>query len=240
MDGDSKLSHSLDVEPKVKQMRVELASLHRELTRNGLVAWTSGNISGLIPGMDYFLIKPSGVSYDDLTPEKMVLCNLEGEVVEGALGSENNASSDTSAHAYVYRNLEGVGGVVHTHSSYAVAWSAIGEEIPCFVTGMADEFGGPIPMGPFALIGDDSIGKGIVDTLRDHRSRAVLMRNHGPFTIGVTPKDAVKAAVLCEDQAKVAYLARQIGNPIALAESDLDSLYDRYQNVYGQEGDDRR
>lgn len=232
--------HSLDAEPKVKQMRDELASLHRELTRNGLVAWTSGNISGLIPGMDYFLIKPSGVSYEDLTPEKMVLCNLDGEVVEGSMGSENNASSDTAAHAYVYRNMEGVGGVVHTHSPYAVAWAAIGQEIPCLVTGMADEFGGPIPVGPFALIGDDSIGKGIVETLRNHRSRAVIMKQHGPFTIGVTPKDAVKAAVLCEDQAKVAHLARQIGDPVALLESDVDSLYDRYQNVYGQAGDDRR
>lgn len=170
----------------------------------------------------------------------MVVCTLDGKVVPGTLGSERSPSSDTAAHAYVYRNMPEVGGVVHTHSTYAVAWAARGEEIPCVITGMADEFGGPIPIGPFALIGDDSIGKGIVDTLKNHRSRAVLMRNHGPFTIGVDAKDAVKAAVMCEDAARTIHIARQGGELIPIPQEGIDSLFARYQNVYGQSEDARR
>src|SRR5215467_10154090 len=181
-------------EAAIARLRTEVAHLHGELVRYGLVVWTGGNVSGRVPGADLFVIKPSGVSYDELTPGSMILCDLDGEVVPGSPGGERSPSSDTAAHAYVYRHLPEVGGVVHTHSTYAVAWAARGEEIPCVLTGMADEFGGPIPVGPFALIGDDSIGRGIVETLRGHRSRAVLMRNHGPFTVGVTARDAVKAA----------------------------------------------
>jgi L-ribulose-5-phosphate 4-epimerase len=234
------VGHELDSHSAVIAMRKEVCRLHAELVRNGLVVWTGGNISGRVAGVDYFVIKPSGVDYDDLTPDNMVVCTLDGEVVEGTLGSERNASSDTAAHAYVYRHMPEVGGVVHTHSTYSVAWAARGEEIPCVTTGMADEFGGPIPIGPFAIIGDDSIGKGIVDTLRNHRSRAVLMQNHGPFTIGVSPKDAVKAAVMCEDSARNTHIARQGGELIPIPQDKIDALYARYQNVYGQSGDDRR
>ncbi len=221
-------------------VREDVARLHGELVRYGLVAWTAGNVSGRVPGEDRFVIKPSGVSYDELTPESMILCDLEGRVVPGSVGSERSPSSDTAAHAYVYREMPEVGGVVHTHSTYAVAWAARGEEIPCVLTGMADEFGGPVPVGPFALIGDDSIGRGIVETLRGHRSRAVLMRNHGPFTIGVTARDAVKAAVLLEDVARTVHVARQVGEPVAIAPDAVDHLYARYQHVYGQATDDRR
>ncbi len=220
------------------------SALHAELVRYGLVVWTAGNISGRVPGADYFVIKPSGVAYDDLSPDKMILCDLNGRIVPGTAGSERSPSSDTAAHAYVYRHLPDVAGVVHTHSPYAVAWAARGEEIPCVTTGMADEFGGPVPVGPFAIIGDDSIGRGIVETLRDHRSRAVLMRNHGPFTIGVSPRDAVKAAVLVEDVARTVHLARTAllpGDTLEeLPEQIVDRLFDRYQNVYGQALDDRR
>ena len=197
-------------------------------------------MSGRVPGADLFVIKPSGVSYDELTPEAMIVCTLDGHVVAGTAGSERSPSSDTAAHAYVYRHMPEVGGVVHTHSAYAVAWAARGEEIPCVTTGMADEFGGPIPIGPFAVIGDDSIGRGIVDTLRGHRSRAVLMRNHGPFTIGVTARDAVKAAVLVEDAARTVHLARQGGDLVPIPQDAIDGLFQRYQNVYGQATDDRR
>ena len=158
------------------------------------------------------VIKPSGVSYDELTPASMVVCDLDGNVVDG----EHAPSSDTAAHAYVYRHMPEVGGVVHTHSTYATAWAARGEPIPCVLTMVADEFGGEIPVGPFALIGDDSIGRGIVDTLRHSRSRAVLMRNHGLFTIGRDARDAVKAAVMCEDVARTVHIARQLGTPAAL------------------------
>lgn len=219
--------------------REELARLHAELVRYGLVAWTGGNVSARV-GEDRFLIKPSGVSYDELDADAMILCDLDGQVVAGSAGSERSPSSDTAAHAYVYRHMPEVGGVVHTHSTYAVAWAARGEEIPCVITGMADEFGGPVPVGPFALIGDDSIGRGIVETLRGHRSRAVLMRNHGPFTIGVSARDAVKAAVLVEDVARTVHVARQGGDLVPIAPDEIDHLYARYQNVYGQDTDDRR
>jgi L-ribulose-5-phosphate 4-epimerase len=231
---------SAKVEAAVAEVREDVARLHAELVRYELVAWTAGNVSGRVPGADLFVIKPSGVSYDDLSAACMILCDLDGEVVPGTPGSERAPSSDTAAHAYVYRHLPEVGGVAHTHSTYAVAWAARGEEIPCVLTGMADEFGGPIPVGPFAVIGDDSIGRGIVETLRGHRSRAVLMRNHGPFTIGVSPRDAVKAAVLVEDVARTVHIARTGGPLVPIPQEAVDALYDRYQNVYGQVIDDRR
>ena len=212
------------------EIREQLVHLHRELIRWNLVVWTAGNVSARVPGEDLFLIKPSGVSYDELTPASMVVCDLDGRLVEG----DHSPSSDTAAHAYVYRHRADVGGVVHTHSTYATAWAARGEPIPCALTAMADEFGGEIPIGPFALIGDDSIGRGIVETLANHRSPAVLMRSHGPFTIGRDAKAAVKAAVMCEDVARTVHLSRQLGTPVPIEQSAIDSLFDRYQNVYGQ------
>jgi L-ribulose-5-phosphate 4-epimerase len=230
----------MDADAAIAQTRAEVAALHAELVRYGLVVWTGGNISGRVPGTDYFVIKASGVSYDELVPDNLILCDLDGNVVAGSAGGDRNPSSDTAAHAYVYREMPEVGGVVHTHSPYAVAWAARGQEIPCVITGMADEFGGPIPIGPFAIIGDDSIGRGIVETLRGQRSRAVLMQNHGPFTIGVTAKDAVKAAIMCEDAARTVQLAMQGGPVLPIPQEQIDRLYSRYQNVYGQKTDDRR
>ena len=220
-----------EVHAAVSTLRETVARLHGELTRNGLVAWTAGNVSGRVPGQDLMVIKPSGVSYDELTAASMVVCDLEGNVVDG----EHAPSSDTAAHAYVYRHMPEVGGVVHTHSTYATAWAARGEPIPCVLTMVADEFGGEVPVGPFALIGDDAIGRGIVETLRYSRSRAVLMAGHGPFTIGRDPRDAVKAAVMLEDVARTVHVARQLGTPAALQPTDVDALFARYQNVYGQE-----
>jgi L-ribulose-5-phosphate 4-epimerase len=214
----------------VGDLRRTVAGLHGELTRNGLVAWTSGNVSARVPGRDLIVIKPSGVGYDDLTPECMVVVDLHGNIVEGDL----SPSSDTATHAYVYRAMDAVGGVAHTHSPYATAWAAHGMAIPCVLTALADEFGGDIPAGPFALIGGEEIGVGIVETLRDSRSPAVLMRSHGVFTIGATARDAVKAAVMCEDAARTVALARSLGELQRLDQADIDALYDRYQNVYGQ------
>lgn len=218
----------------VDDAKARVAVLHAELPRWELVVWTAGNVSERVPGVDghpdLLVIKPSGVSYDELDADAIVVCDLDGELVEGT----RNPSSDTAAHAYVYRHMPHVGGVVHTHSTYAAAWAARGEEIPCVLTMMADEFGGPIPVGPFAIIGDDSIGRGIVETLRDHRSPAVLMQNHGPFTIGRDAKSAVKAAVLLEEVARTVHISCQLGEPLAIPQQAIDSLYDRYQNVYGQ------
>ena len=220
--------------PAVRAVREQVAALHAELVRYGLVVWTGGNVSGRVLGEDLFVIKPSGVDYDDLAPENMILCTLDGEVVPGSPGSERSPSSDTAAHAYVYRHLPEVGGVVHTHSTYATAWAARAEPVPCVITAMADEFGGEIPVGPFAIIGDDSIGRGVVATLAGHRSRAVLMQNHGVFTIGKDARDAVKAAVMAEDVARTVHIARQGGALAPIPQHAIDSLFDRYQNVYGQ------
>src|SRR4051795_7953882 len=215
----------------VEDVRRDVAALHAELVRYGLVVWTAGNVSARVPGADLMVIKPSGVGYDELIPDAMLVGDLAGVRIAGDFAP----SSDPAAHAYVYRTMPDVGGVVHTHSTYATAWAARGEPIPCVLTGMADEFGAEIPIGPFALIGGDDIGKGIVSTLSRHRSPAVLMRNHGVFTIGRTARAAVKAAVMCEDVARTVHIARQIGTPRPIDQADIDSLYARYQNVYGQE-----
>jgi L-ribulose-5-phosphate 4-epimerase len=214
----------------ISDARVQVCDLHAALVRNNLVAWTSGNISARVPGTDLMVIKPSGVAYADLTPAAMVVCDLDGQVVEGPL----SPSSDTATHAYVYRHRPDVGGVVHTHSPHATAWAAIGQPIPCVLTAMADEFGGEIPVGPFAPIGGDEIGRGIVATLGGHRSPAVLMRSHGVFTVGRTAEDAVKAAVMCEDAARTVALARALGAPEPLAADQVDALHQRYQQSYGQ------
>jgi L-ribulose-5-phosphate 4-epimerase len=230
-------SRSADITAEVRRLRAEVARLHAELVRYGLVVWTAGNVSGRVPGADLFVIKPSGVDYDELTPDNMILCDLDGNVIPGTEGSGLSPSSDTAAHAYVYRHMPEVGGVVHTHSTYATAWAARAEPVPCVITGMADEFGGEIPIGPFAIIGDDSIGRGIVATLSGHRSRAVLMQNHGPFTIGKDPRDAVKAAVMAEDVARTVHIARQGGELAPIAADAIDALFARYQNVYGQQSE---
>jgi L-ribulose-5-phosphate 4-epimerase len=215
----------------IDALREEVCALHAELPRNGLVAWTSGNLSARVPGQDLMVIKPSGVAYEDLEPASMVVCDLYGEPVEGG---DFAPSSDAATHGYVYRRLPDVGGVAHTHSTYATAWAARGEEIPCVLTAMADEFGGPIPVGPFALIGDEEIGRGVVDTLAGSRSAAVLMRNHGVFTVGSGPRAAIKAAVMCEDVARTVHLARSLGELTSIGEEEVKALHDRYQNVYGQ------
>jgi L-ribulose-5-phosphate 4-epimerase len=214
----------------VDRMRQEVCALHAELVRYELVVWTAGNVSGRVPGEDVMVIKPSGISYEDLTPESMVVCSLDGSVLEG----DYAPSSDTASHAFVYRSMDEVHGVVHTHSTYASAWAARGEEIPCVLTAMGDEFGGPIPLGPFALIGGEEIGEGVVETLRDSRSQAVLMQNHGVFTVGKDARDAVKAAVMCEDVARTVHISRQLGEPLSIPAEAIDKLHDRYQNVYGQ------
>jgi L-ribulose-5-phosphate 4-epimerase len=215
---------------ELAELRREVCALHAELPRYGLVAWTSGNLSARVPDAELMVIKASGVSYDELTPESMVVCDLQGEVVEGDFAP----SSDAATHGYIYREMTEVGGVVHTHSGFATAWAIRGEPIPCVMTAMADEFGGEIPVGPFALIGDEEIGRGVVETLGGHRSPAVLMRSHGVFALGEGPREAVKAAVMCEDAARTVHLARSLGPVEPLDADSIDALYDRYQNVYGQ------
>jgi L-ribulose-5-phosphate 4-epimerase len=218
------------VADEIEALRREVCALHAELPRHGLVAWTSGNLSARVPGEELMVIKASGIPYEQLTPAAIVVCDLHGTLVEGDLAP----SSDAAAHGYVYRELDEVGGIAHTHSAYATAWAARGEAIPCVLTAMADEFGGEIPIAPFARIGDEEIGRAVVETLAAHRSSAVLLRSHGVFALGPNARAAIKSAVMCEDVARTVHLARALGDPIPLAPEDIDALHDRYQNVYGQ------
>lgn len=215
----------------LQAIREELVRLNRALPENGLVAWTSGNVSIRDPETGYVAIKPSGVSFPELTPESMVVVDLDGKVIEG----EKIASSDTSSHLYIYRQRPDVHGVVHTHSNYATAFAAVGQPIPVYLTAHADEFGEPIPCGGFALIGGEQIGKIVVDTIGT--SRAVLLKNHGVFTVGPSGMAALKAAVMVEDIARTTWLALQIGVPEEISREDVARLHHRYTYVYGQQPD---
>lgn len=212
----------------LENLKEELVELHLELPKNNLVVWTSGNVSARDSKTGLVVIKPSGVRYEEMRPEHMVIVNLDGEIIEGRL----KPSSDTASHLYIYKHRPEVGGVVHTHSAYATAFAAVNKPIPVVLTAIADEFGGPIPCAGFALIGDEGIGKVVVEGIG--KSPAVLLKNHGVFTIGKDAKSAVKAAVMTEDNAKTVWLAMQIGVPEEISSEDVEKLHDRYTHVYGQ------
>ena len=215
---------------KLPTLRKQVCTLHDELPKNNLVAWTSGNVSARDQETGLVVIKPSGVKFPDLTPENMVIVDLDGNVVEGDL----KPSSDTASHCYIYRHMPEVNGIVHTHSRYATAFAVVGKEIPCITTAMADEFGGAIPCGGFALIGGEQVGEQVVAALKDSRSPACILQSHGVFTTGSTAEKAVKAAIMTEDNAAIVWTAMQIGAPLTISDKDIAKLYDRYQNVYGQ------
>jgi L-ribulose-5-phosphate 4-epimerase len=212
----------------LETIREQLYQLHLELPKNNLVTWTGGNVSARDPETGLVAIKPSGVRYEDLRPEHMVVVDLDGKIVEGTL----SPSSDTASHLYIYRHRPDVGGVVHTHSAYATAFAALGRPIPVYLTAMADEFGGPIPCGGFALIGGEEIGKVVVESIGS--SVACLLKNHGVFTIGKNAAAAVKAAVMTEDVARTVWLALQLGQPEEIAPENVEKLHYRYTHVYGQ------
>jgi L-ribulose-5-phosphate 4-epimerase len=212
----------------LERLKEELYNLHLELPKNELVKWTGGNVSARDPETGLVVIKPSGVRYEVLRPEDHVVVNLDGEIVEGSL----KPSSDTTSHLYIYRHREDVNGVVHTHSPYATAFAAVGKPIPCCLTAIADEFGGPIPCADFALIGSEAIGQQVVEHIGS--SKAVLLKQHGVFTIGETAAAAVKAAVMVEDVAKAVWLALQIGEVMDIDPESIKKLHDRYTHVYGQ------
>lgn len=213
---------------RLEALREQLVGLHDELPRNGLVTWTGGNVSARDPESGLVAIKPSGVRYGELTAESMVVLDLDGTIVEGAL----KPSSDTASHLHIYRHRPDVNGVVHTHSRYATAFAAVGRSIPVYLTAQADEFGGEIPCAGFALIGDEAIGAQVVATIG--RSPAVLLKNHGVFTIGPSAGAAVKAAVMVEDIAATVWLALQLGTPDVLPDEVVEQLHRRYTTVYGQ------
>lgn len=212
----------------LEKLKEELVELHLELPKNNLVMWTGGNVSARDAGTGLVVIKASGIRYEDMRPEHMMVVDIEGKVVEG----DFKPSSDVYSHLYIYKHRPDVFGVVHTHSRYATAFAAVGKEIPCVLTAIADEFGGPVPCGGFALIGDEAIGRVVVESIG--KSPAVLLKNHGVFTIGKNATAAVKAAVMTEDVAATVWMALQIGTPDAISQEDVDKLHERYTNVYGQ------
>ena len=212
----------------LKKLKEELVQLHLELPRNNLVAWTGGNVSARDTETGLVVIKASGIRYEEMRPEHMVVVDLDGKIIEGNL----KPSSDTASHLYIYKHRPDVGGVVHTHSAYATAFAAVNKPIPVVLTAIADEFGGPIPCGGFAVIGDESIGKIVIESIG--KSPAVLLKNHGVFTIGKNAKSAVKAAIMTEDNAKTVWLAMQIGVPDEIPPEDVEKLHYRYTHVYGQ------
>ncbi len=214
----------------LENLRKIVCELHAELPNNNLVAWTSGNVSARDPESGLVVIKPSGIKFPDLTPENMVVVDINGKLVEG----DYKASSDTASHCYIYRQMPQVNGVVHTHSRYATAFAVVGREIPCVTTAMSDEFGGAIPCGGFALIGGEEIGQVVVETLKDSRSPSCLLQSHGVFATGTSAENAVKAAVMTEDNAAIVWLALQIGTPLTIDPADIDKLHHRYTHVYGQ------
>ena len=214
----------------LEKLRQIVCELHAELPNNNLVAWTSGNISARDPESNLVVIKPSGIKFPDLRPENMVVVTLNGEIVEG----DYKASSDTASHCYIYRHMPQVNGIVHTHSRFATAFATHGRSIPCITTAMGDEFGGDIPCGGFALIGGEEIGQIVVETLRYSHSPACLLQSHGVFAVGPTAETAVKAAVMTEDNAAIAWASLALGAPLTILSDDIDKLYGRYQNVYGQ------
>jgi Ribulose-5-phosphate 4-epimerase and related epimerases and aldolases len=205
-----------------------VCKLHMELPKNNLVTWTSGNVSQRDPESGLVVIKPSGVAFEDLRPEHHVVVDLDGNIVEGDL----KPSSDTASHLYIYRHRPDINGIVHTHSPFATAFAAVGRPIPVYLTAMADEFGGPIPCAGFALIGGEDIGKQVIEHIGN--SPAVLLKNHGVFTVGKDAKAAVKAAVMAEDVARTTFYALQLGQPEEISPEDVAKLHYRYTHVYGQ------
>ncbi len=212
----------------LEDLKREVYELNLDLPRHNLVTWTSGNVSVRDQASGLVVIKPSGLRYEAMHAEQMVVVDLEGKVIEGGL----KPSSDTATHLYVYRHRPDVNGLVHTHSNYATAFAAVGKAIPPVLTAICDEFGGPIPLGGFALIGGEEIGMEIVRSIGD--SPAILMQNHGVFTLGPTGEAAVKAAVMVEDVARTVWLALQLGTPLPIPDEAVARLRKRYVTQYGQ------
>ena len=212
----------------LEKLKELVCLMNKELPKNGLVTMTSGNVSGRDFDSGLVVIKPSGVSFDGLSPADMSVVDLDGKVVEGPL----KPSVDTATHLFIYRHMPQVGGVVHTHSNYATSFAALGQPIPVCLTAMGDEFGGPIPISDYAKIGGEEIGEQVVKHIG--KSPAILIKNHGVFTVGKDAKTALKAAVMTEDVAKTVHLAMLRGKPLVIPPKEVARLHRAYMEKYGQ------
>jgi L-ribulose-5-phosphate 4-epimerase len=212
----------------LEELKQRVSQLLAVLPESNLVCSTGGNVSARDPESNYVVIKPSGVPYEELSPEVLVVVDGQGNKVEGKF----KPSSDTASHLYIYRNMPEINGIVHTHSPYATAFAAAERPIPVLFTETAEEFGGEIPISEFVLIGDDAIGEQVVKY--GAKTKAVVLRKHGIFTIAFTPEKAVDLAILVENSAHIAWLSYHLNSPTPLAEKDIQALYYRQQNIYGQ------
>ncbi len=199
------------------------------LPANGLVLWTSGNVSARDPESNLVVIKPSGVHFEDLTPENLTIVDLDGNVIEGDLAP----SVDTESHLYIYRHRQDIHGITHTHSPYATCFAILGKSLPIYTTTSAAVFGREIPISDIAAVGETAIGKEIVDKIGNNS--ALLLKNHGVFTVGKSSTDSLKAAVILEETAQSVYYALSLANHIEpLSKKYVQEVYDFYQNNYGQ------
>ena len=210
-------------------LRQEVWHCNLELPKNDLVKMTSGNVSGRDPESKLVVIKPSGVPYSDLSPDNMVIVNLDGDVIEGDL----LPSVDVSTHLFVYQNRDDINGVVHTHSTYACVFAVLNKPIPATLT-TSGLIGGSVPLGEYyPPLNDGKIGKEILRVIGN--SLAVVMKNHGVFTIGKTPSQATRVAVEVEDMAKVNCFAMMHGEPVVLTNKQIQVMIKQYEEGYGQD-----
>ncbi|MHB8635505.1 MAG: class II aldolase/adducin family protein [Fimbriimonadaceae bacterium] len=214
----------------VAELRQEVLYANKMLPAAGLVTMHSGNASGYDPRSNTLLIKPSGVDYDRLTADALVMVDVLTGTPVG--GSRLKPSVDLPHHLFLYRTYPELGGIVHTHSNYATAFAAVGQPIPLVLTAIADEFGGEIPCTPYVDNEGENIGEAIVKCRT--QAPAILLGNHGLFAWGETPRAALKAAIMAEDVAKTIWLAKQIGTPSLLSATEALKWHERYQNRYGQ------
>ena len=212
----------------LEELKERVCRLNRQLAAERLVVMTSGNVSGRDTEGSRVVIKPSGVAFDQLAPAAMVVVSLEGDVIEGRL----RPSVDTATHLYIYRHRRDVHGIAHTHSNYATAFAAANRPIPAMLTAVADEFGGPVHVAPYAPVGGEDIGKAVVEHIGD--AKAILLKHHGVFTIGESPEAAFKSAVMLEDVAKTCFLALRLGASEELPPEELARAHRRYREKYGQ------
>jgi L-ribulose-5-phosphate 4-epimerase len=212
---------------RFEKLRHEVWECLLELPKNRLVTMHSGTVSGRDPNTDLVVIKPTGYSYEKLTPADLVVVDLDGNVIEGDL----KPSSDTSTHLYLYRHRPDVMGVVHTHSPYACIFAVLGRPIPPTMTSAA-LLGGEIPIGAYVPVGGDLIGKEILDKVGD--AKVIIMQNHGVYAIGRTVNAATTYAVEVEDLAKITHFAMLHGTLIVLSPEQVTEYQNIYAHQYGQ------
>lgn len=226
----------------LEKLKEDVFRANLDLVRYGLVMMTFGNVSGIDRASGLVVIKPSGISYNEMTVADMVVTDIDGNVVEGTL----NPSTDTPTHLALYKAFPGIGGVVHTHSTHATAWAQAGRAIPCLGTTHADYYYGPVPVTRRLTVGETendyeyNTGLVIVEALagRDPLEMpAVVVNSHGPFTWGITPAAAVHNAVILEEIARMAALSVSIAPPDEIDRHLLDKHYLRKHGsdaYYGQ------